>query len=1301
MELENNKGEQSNQRSRSRKASLKNRLKRIFLYGLTILMVLILAGYALLRIPYVQDRIKTLAITTLETQFGLQVNIGEVTGNPLFGLSVDDVTLGNSEGPILSARRISAHYHLPMLLKRKLVVHHLSIDKLHLDLNRKADGTWNISDFKRSDKQAPESPRSGEPFEVLVKKLLLTSGTVNIEDSGGRPTQRYLFEDIQLDIALESTRMLTADIRNLAFRLNDPSLVLKGMEGSVRYDTSDHHLILDGLNINTAQSQLTLNAQLHQNKPETQVTLDVDIAALSLAEIGNWLSVPELNQGRIVGNVYLNGTPKRLDHRLELEMNGQTLTAEGVLTSDNYHDIGLVTNGAIRHLNPAGWPLNATSGWPGDLNSDFSFKGEKLENPERKARLAVQLMASKLTDYKIDNGIFDLEIDNDKLVLSEILLNGQTGQLRIQGKAQGINSLSKSVTTTVRAEIRNLDTTAMLPGSQLGGMVNIDLNMNAAGKLTTSGKFDPIDWTGNVDLQLFPSVLLDTEINEGKLVAEWNGRILQLSALELQTEWARASLEGQTTLQPLNYQINGEIIITELKKIIPPLKKIAPHVPVDQVPNGHIKVNGAVIGKKKQIDVQATVNVDDLTHDDVTVASARIDGDWQIAGTELTGQTAGLVTDIVYGEYRFPKLDLFVRLSPENIMADLKLAKDTGEQLQLSGLIDQWQQEIRHIQLDTLKVTGITEPLGRVIPEIHNPDPIQMNIHPDSIDIDNLRLVAGSTVFQVQGRLSREGAQGLQLSLTGLDINHLAALWQEEPEVQGQLSAEVNLGGTSESPKIDAQVMLKGPRGYEISLSDLDLRLAYEDRAASIMAQGFRKGEKIFDLEGRSGLTLRLWPFEFTPEPGSLRANLAAKDLKLSEWPNPVRRNVAVDGLATIQLQATEDLLQPELTGSLSLKEGSLVLPKHNLSYESVQANLNLIPGKLVIDKFDLQGEREGTLSLTGDILLTGWMPSSLNLRLTGNRAPVAWKREITARIDPDILLSGKPSALILTGRLRIPEGRINLDRMAAGGPADIQVVGEQTADDQLIVITGTQDEGLLSSLSAEIDIEVPGNVWLRGQDMDIEIAGEMKMKKKPEGAFLLFGSLNTVRGNYQFQSRTFRITRGKVEFQGLKEPDPVLDIRAESRIRDVEIIVRITGSARMLELSLESEPMMDKADIVSYLVFGRPTNALRTEQATNAQVAALDMAGQVAARQLKKILGNTLAVDEIRFEPGEKDSASFVFGKYVTRNIFVTYRTGNISSKNYGEVGVEYEINRHFSIETQFGNDLTSGIDLIWKTDF
>ena len=695
------------------------------------------------------------------------------------------------------------------------------------------------------------------------------------------------------------------------------------------------------------------------------------------------------------------------------------------------------------------------------------------------------------------------------------------------------------------------------------------------------------------------------------------------------------------------------------------------------------------------------MNAGDLTHDDVTVASARLNGDWQISGTDVTGRTEGYLTDIVYAGMPFPRLDISVQLRPTDVTADLKLSKDTGEQLQLAGQVAQWQQDNRSIRIDTLKVTGITDPLSRLMSEISNPEPIRIETHPNGIDIGVFKLVAGPMLFRADGKLSRGGSQGLQLSLTGLDLNQFTALWQEEPVLQGILTAEVELGGTGESPTIDAQVTVKDASGYEVSLSDLDLRLTYRDGTASLAGQGFLKGSKIFNIQGQSGLTLRLLPFELTPVPGSLQAKLVANDLKLSDLPNPLHRQVAIDGIVALQLLATGDLQRPQLTGFLTLQNGSLALPQHNLTYESVQANLSLLPGKITIDKIELRGDREGALNLTGDILLTGFAPSSLNLHLTGHQAPIAWKRKITARINPDISLTGELSSLVLTGRLRIPEGRVNLDRMIAGGPADIQVLGEQSGENQTIVLAQPQDD-YLSTLTAKLMIEVPRNVWLRGQDLNAEISGTIELNKKPHGPFLLIGALNTIRGNYQFQSRRFEIDRGNVEFQGLEEPDPVLDIRAETKIRDVTIIVRITGSARMIELSLESEPMMDQADIISYLVFGRPTNELRSEQATDAQAAALNFAGRAAAKELKSILGDTLAVDEIRIDPGEEDwrSGSLTLGKYVTRNIFMTYRMG-FSASSFGSVGIEYELNRNFSIEAEIGDEQTSGVDLIWKTDF
>jgi translocation and assembly module TamB len=316
-------------------------------------------------------------------------------------------------------------------------------------------------------------------------------------------------------------------------------------------------------------------------------------------------------------------------------------------------------------------------------------------------------------------------------------------------------------------------------------------------------------------------------------------------------------------------------------------------------------------------------------------------------------------------------------------------------------------------------------------------------------------------------------------------------------------------------------------------------------------------------------------------------------------------------------------------------------------------------------------------------------------------RAPFAWKREFSARIEPDMSLTGPLSSPVLTGRIRIPEGRVNLDQLTAGGPADIEVIGEQTAGGGSIVIGGGREDPL-SALTADVTIEIPRNVWLRGQGLNTEIAGSIRLKKEKQALFLLTGSLSTVRGNYEFQGRRFKITRGVVDFQGLPEPDPGLDIRAETLINSVTIIVRITGSVRKLELILESDPAMEQSDIISYLVFGRRTDDLRSQQATSAQSAALSLAGNLAASELNSILGDAFKLDSFSIDAGDNElrSGSLALGKYVTRNIFVTYRY-EFSAQNFGEVEVEYELNKNFSIATQVGNELTSGIDLIWKLDF
>lgn len=1275
----------------------------ILLFVAVAFGVLLLAGYAVVRVPFFQQRLKSLAAAALERQYGATLEMGEISGNLLSSLTVENVRLDGPTGTVLSAGRISIGYRLSPLLKRMVVVTELNLDDLRINLVRHPDGQWNVVTLFKPREPAAAAPKPSEPFKVLVEKLSISRGSLHLRDDSAQPPRLRRFEDIDLTVGLKIAREIEADLRRLAFRLDAPRLIVADLKGRLHYRPDDSSLAIQGFDLMTEDSRASLDGRLQIAGTGTQIEANLSVARLSLAELGRLLAAPSLDRGTVTGDAVFKGRLNRLEHRLNLRLDGQTLTARGVVTRSAGQGIGIQTRGRLRRLNPAAWPLQATSGWPGDLNADFSLDGAHLETTDRRGRLNLDLQPSKVAGHRIEKGQIDLSVDGTRLTVSQARLEGPAGSVSLQGRLTGIRKAADGLEARGSAQIRNLETDAILPDKNLGATFNADLTFEARGRVGADGTLDPGNWTAGADLRLHPSVVLSTPVNSGSLRAAWDGKELKVQNLDLDSAAVRLSLQGRAKLKSSSYSISGDVAVEKGAPLISLLSRLAPGFPAEQLPQGRVRLKGSARGDAKAADIHAIVDMDDLVHDRVRFASARLTADGTYSRSRFNARAEGYLTDIQYQENRFPRLDLKVGLTPEEITADLKLAKETGEQIHLAGQAAPWRAQERRIRIDTLQVAGIPDPLARLIPEIANAGPIRLRTSTDGVRIEAFKLVSEGATLQILGNAAIKGSQQLKITLSGLDLRRLGALWQESPTLKGLIDADIVLGGTAASPVIDARVSMAGAGDDRFSLSDLTLRLRYGDNTASLTAEGFRKGENILDAEASSGLRLRLWPFEATPQPGTLQAHIKTENLQLSELPVPLQRNVRVAGTATLRLSATGDLLQPRITGDVTLRKGFVALLQHGLSYESVEADLHLAPDKITIERIQASGDREGSLILTGEIRLDRWKPGQFNLHLTGQRAPIAWKRAFTARIDPDITLSGPPASPVLKGRLTIPEGRVNLDRLAEGGPAEIQVVGETNGGNgQAIVIGEPRKDDPLSSLAADISISVPRNVWLKGQQLNAEIKGDLQLKKKSRKPFRLFGSLKTVRGNYQFQGHRFTVSRGIVEFQGLAEPDPALDIKAETRIRTVKITVGITGSARTIELTLESEPAMDRADIISYLIFGRPTNELRTQQATGAETAALDFAGRVAARELNKILGDALQVDEFRIDPGQTGGSegSLSVGKYVTRNIFVTYRLA-FSAQESGEIGIEYELNPHFSIETQLGNEQTSGIDLIWKNDF
>jgi autotransporter translocation and assembly factor TamB len=233
---------------------------------------------------------------------------------------------------------------------------------------------------------------------------------------------------------------------------------------------------------------------------------------------------------------------------------------------------------------------------------------------------------------------------------------------------------------------------------------------------------------------------------------------------------------------------------------------------------------------------------------------------------------------------------------------------------------------------------------------------------------------------------------------------------------------------------------------------------------------------------------------------------------------------------------------------------------------------------------------------------------------------------------------------------------------------------------------------------------------------MRVEIGGEVEIVK--DGAeFEVFGTINVIRGHYELYGKRFTIKDGTLTFSGGEEINPGLDIDAEYVFRTPSrekkrLSLAISGQALspVLEFSLDGQ-MLSEGDALSYVVFGRSLNQLTSGQRTamaSEEKSRSDMAkGAIAnllAGRLSETLGKEFNLDVIEIDAqSDWKSASFVVGKYLTTDLFVSYQRGLGTARDQDElvpeiVTLEYELSRHIFLQLVAADARNSGFDVIVK---
>ena len=542
-------------------------------------------------------------------------------------------------------------------------------------------------------------------------------------------------------------------------------------------------------------------------------------------------------------------------------------------------------------------------------------------------------------------------------------------------------------------------------------------------------------------------------------------------------------------------------------------------------------------------------------------------------------------------------------------------------------------------------------------------------------------------LIAVSGRLDREGISDLDLRLSGIDVERLARVVQVERPPRGVVALSARLRGAAERPVIEGEFEVADFSFDAIALSRLSGRLRYEDQIVEGELEAASGGRTLLSLSGRLPADLSL--------AGEVERRLPDREIDLTAVVDslPVVMVLglvagveevegAVDGLVRVG----GSLGQPEPRGEITLRGGGLSVPALGLRPQGIRLDLCV--------QEDLSVQVEGEASAGGDAVISGSVDLAevtnpgfdLRFGLTGFQA--VDRRDLTASIGGALTLAGSFRDPRVGGAANFESGELFLEEFARESAA-VNLSNPLLFDvvDTTVVAggapAGRARSPFLENLRVDVALALEQGFWIRSLDstqgMDIELAGELGLSfDRPRSELRLAGSLEAVRGSYTQFGRIFDVETGTLDFVGTPGIDPSLSIQAVHRFRrevgePLDVLANVGGTLQAPEVTLSSDaqPPIPESDLISYMIFGRPSYALASGEISVVAGATASLSSallSLGVNQLGTSFSRSLGVDYLSVSQARQAGSLSAFsdaaglftdtqiemGRYIGANVFL-----------------------------------------------
>ncbi len=561
--------------------------------------------------------------------------------------------------------------------------------------------------------------------------------------------------------------------------------------------------------------------------------------------------------------------------------------------------------------------------------------------------------------------------------------------------------------------------------------------------------------------------------------------------------------------------------------------------------------------------------------------------------------------------------------------------------------------------------------------------------------------------------LSRASDSDFTLGMDGVKLGRLARLAQFDSRVvAGDMNVAIRVRGPGDDPTIDANVTAESILYGDLSADRVVSEVRYAGRAAEVSAEAWSKGRSVLTAAGTIPIDLSLVVTENrVPSLDSMEVRVEADSLEVAGLLATVSALENVDGWVSGGLDIGGTILDPAPSGTLRVERANWAVPALGVRHTNVSGLMTLFPDRTV--EVSMASRGSGTSEITGRLNFSTVANPALDLTIAFQQFPAVNRRDLTGTISGATTLTGTFRRPVIRGSLSVDQGALFLEEFARSAQVvDLTDPSLFQASDTL-GITGRPliaelRNPFMDSLRVDVELAVDRNTWLRSPEMNVEIGGDLTMVyDRSEREVVMVGDLGALRGSYSVLGRRFEVETGSVGFIGVPGINPTLDIEAISRIRRVDgdpldVTATVTGTLIQPRVTLSSEEQgLGESDLVSYLIFGRPTHELATGQQAalgGAVAGAWSVATGTVATAFSTAVAQGVGIDYLSISQagdfagfqgfqGSFAGTQVEVGQYLSADVFVVVvlrplQDQTANSGAFGGARVEWALSDNLTLE-------------------